>query len=265
MSYGVTKLWASRTGRARAAGKRKGKSTKTAKRSKARSAPRAKKRKSRAPRAVKPSAKRRAAKPRKAKKPKAAKLYKRYDPVTGELAKVTADDPRYDDWRKTRGTVASRKKALLKADPLEYAKTFGLKAASTRAERAAASVASRAARKVAPIAGGGLASVGSTLLKFAPLAGLTAAAIGAVLLQNKSVSDARLALGEKINALSRAFVAAQAQLAKEYRVPSFGHVPEEARTRLLNGYKAALAAAQKATIVPQSGKFGQFGYHTTGR
>jgi hypothetical protein len=185
--------------------------------------------------------------------------------VTGELAKVTKDDPRYDDWRKTRGTVASRKKALLRADPLEYAKTFGLKAAGQRASRTGAAIASRVVRKVAPIAGGGLASLGSTALRFAPLAGLTAAAIAAVLLQNRSVSNARLALGEKVNALSRAFADAQLQLAKEYRVPSFGHVPVEARTRLLNGYKEALAAAQKATIIPQSGKFGQFGYHTTGR
>lgn len=273
MSYGVTKTWALQPSRARAAGSSRGKRTKTAKRSKRASVPRARKpSRKRKPkslvRSVATSKKKKPSKRSKratTKKSKAPKLYKRYDPVTGELAKVTKDDPRYDDWRTTRGTVASRKKKLLKEDPLEYARTFGVKAVSTRAERAGAAVVGRTLRKVAPLAVGGVARVAPALAAIAPLAALTAAGIAAVLLQNRSVANARLALGEKINALSRAFVAAQVQLAKEYRVPSFGQVPSEARNRLLDGYKQALAAAQKATIVPQSGKFGQFGYHTTGR
>ena len=102
-------------------------------------------------------------------------------------------------------------------------------------------------------------------LPFAGIAGLTGAAIGLVLLQNKSVSDARLALGEKINKLSLAFAAAQKQMASEYGVAHFGDVPSEARSRLLAGYKDALNKLSASTVVRQGGRFGQVAYHTTGR
>jgi len=81
MSYGG-KTWGSRAGRAKAAGKRKKKSTPTAKKSKRGSAPRAKKKKPKAGKPVKPT------RPKKNKPPKKPKKKKPrtfgYDPETGD-------------------------------------------------------------------------------------------------------------------------------------------------------------------------------------
>lgn len=265
MSYGVNQTWASQPGRAPAAAKRSARSTTTkrARKKSARSVPRARKKstrkksatvRTRAARAPKQPKKPRA---KKVKKAKAPKLYKRYDPVDGHLEKVTRDDPRYDEWRRSKGTVASRKKALLKKDPLEYAKTFGADTVRKRASRAAETAVLRVGRKVAPLALAGASRVASVAVSLAPLAALSAAALAAILLQNRSVANARLALGDRINALSLAFVEQQKRLAAEHGVKTFGEVPAAPRAALLAGYKQALSQLVAATTVTQSaGKFG---------
>jgi hypothetical protein len=172
---------------------------------------------------------------------------------------VTEADPRYEEFLERKPSAAKRKVNKLLAAPVAFVGAeIGKHAAS------------RVSRNLPRAIRGGLTRAGelysaAAAAGFAPLAGLTGAAIAAVLLQNKSVSDARLALGERVNALSRAFVAAQNQMAAEYRVAHFADVPAEARGRLLAGYKAALTAASQATVVKQGGRFGQIAYHTTGR
>lgn len=253
MSYGVTTTWASQHGRAPAAGKRKGKSTTTrkARKKSGTSAPRAKKKRTRKKSATRAASARAARAPRaraprarkaRAKKAKAPKLYKRYDPVTGELAKVTKDDPRYDEWRKTRGTVASRKKALAKSDPLEYARTFGVKAVQQRASRAAEAAVVRSARKVAaPVS----AALAPSVARFAPLAlpavvaaGTVAAGVAAYMALAR---NERIAAGNRINQISLAFVKSQQDVVKQLGVRSWQDVPLELRNKLLDGYKRAIA------------------------
>jgi hypothetical protein len=218
-----------------------------------------------APKAPKaPKARKARKKSTRTKKPR---LYKRYDPVDGHLEKVTRDDPRFDEWRTTRGTVASRKKKLLREDPVEYARTFGVTAVKRRAERSAETVVARTARAAARPAAAALAPFASRVAPFiGPVATLAAGAIALLLLQNRSVRNARLALGERINALSLEFVKQQQLMAQQYHVEHFGDVPAEARTRLLNGYKQALDQLTAATRVQQpTSKFGTVTYHTIGR
>lgn len=187
-----------------------------------------------------------ASRKRSSRKARAPKLYKRYDPVTGELAKVTKDDPRYEDWRRTRGTVASRKKALARSDPLEYARTFGLKAVKQRAERAATTAVSRVGRRIAAPA---TAAVAPTLARFAPLAlpavvaaGTVAAGVAAYLALAR---NERIAAGERINQISREFVAHQRELVRQLGVTGWLQVPSDLRNKLVNGYKAAIAEVSK--------------------
>lgn len=194
------------------------------------------------------------------KRAKKARTYVRYDPTTGARVKVTKADPRYAAWSNRKPSKRAKLQEQILNAPGEYVAKRAKSVATTAAGHAATGVA----RRVAPAALGLVGRVVSSAA-FAPLAGLTGAAIAAVLLQNRSVARARLALGEKVNALSRAFVAAQLQMAGEYGVQHFGDVPAEARNRLLAGYKAALTDASKATQVTQSGRFGTVTYHSTGR
>jgi hypothetical protein len=162
------------------------------------------------------------------------------------LEKVTKDDPRYTEWRTTKGTVATRKKSLLKKDPLTYARTFGVKAVSQRAERAAGAAASRTARSVSrPI----LAAVAPIAARLAPLAvpgiiaaGTVAAGVAAYMALAR---NERLAAGERINQISREFVQHQQDVIRQLRVASWAQVPAELRTKLLNGYKAAIDEVSK--------------------
>lgn len=245
MSYGVTKTWAAPRSRARAATSSKRKTTKTVKKSSRVSVPRAKKPKKRKTSKAS-TAKRTAKKPRakraaKAKKPKAPKTYKRYDPVTGALAKVTKDDPRYDEWRTTKGTVASRKKKLLKEDPLEYAQTFGVSAVKKRAERAVSTTVSKAARKVSAPVGAALAPTLARLAPFAIPAVITAGTVAAGVAAYMALArNERKSAGERINEISREFAEHQAEVVKQLRVANWQAVPAELRTKLVNGYKAAI-------------------------
>jgi hypothetical protein len=178
---------------------------------------------------------------------------------------VTSDTFEYRDWPSRKPSKKKIAREAFKSDPLGTTGSITQQAAKRSIEKLGEHTATRLARGVRTTAVPAALAGARALAPFAGIAGLTAAAIGLVLLQNKSVSDARLALGEKVNKLSLAFVAAQKQMAAEYRVEHFGDVPAEARTRLLNGYKDALTRLQRATVVTQGGRFGQVAYHTTGR
>lgn len=179
--------------------------------------------------------------------------------------RVTNDTFEYRDWPSRKPSKKKIAREAFKTDPLGTTGSITQQAAKRSIEKLGEHTATRLARTARTTAIPAALAAGRSLLPFAGIAGLTALAIGAVLLQNKSVSDARLALGERIRKLSLAFIAAQNQMAAEYRVPHFGDVPSEARARLLAGYKDALNKLSAATVVRQGGRFGTVDYHTTGR
>lgn len=204
------------------------------------------------------------------KKPRAkkARLYTRYDPTTGQKVRVTADTFEYRDWPSRKPSKKKLAREAFKTDPIGTTGTMLQLAGKRSVEKIGEHVAVGVLRKgrgLLPVAAAGaLEALGSTAL--VGTAALTAAALTAVFLQNASVKNSRLALGDRINALSREFVKQQADMARAYGVAHFADVPAEARNRLLTGYKDALAAlTASARRVPQAGKFGQQGYNTIGR
>jgi hypothetical protein len=163
--------------------------------------------------------------------------------VDGHLEKVTADDPRFDEWRKTKGTVASRKKALLKANPLEYARTFGVKAASTRAERAAGAAGSRGLRAVAKGAGAFAPGVATALGATAAVtAGFAILAAGYVV-SDRIAKNQGLKLGARLNAISEQFIQTQNAVIVRLHARSWGEVPQAIRDKAVLDYKRALSTA----------------------
>lgn len=182
-----------------------------------------------------------ASRKRSARKAKAPKLYKRYDPVTGELAKVTKDDPRYDEWRTTRGTVASRKKALARKDPLEYARTFGVETAKKRAARAAESTVIRTGRNVARALGPGV--VGTAAAYSAAITAQLAILAAGYVVMDRVAKNQQLKLGDRLNAISNEFVAQQNAIIVKAHARSWQEVPEEIRKKAVANYQRALATA----------------------
>lgn len=196
---------------------------------------------------------------------KKAKLYTRYDPTTGQKVRVTNDTFEYRDWPSRKPSKKKIAREAFKSDPLGTTGSITQQAAKRSIEKLGEHTATKLARGARTTAVPAIVAAGRALAPFAGIAGLTGAAIALVLLQNRSVADARLALGERINKLSLAFAAAQKTMAAEYRVAHFGDVPSEARNRLLQGYKDALNKLSAATVIRQGGRFGTVDYHTTGR
>lgn len=190
---------------------------------------------------------RRASRSRKAKKPR---LYSRYDPVTGEKVRVTRDDPRFDEWSSRKASKKTRAARLKREDPLAYARTFGLEAVKKRAERQATVTGGRIAKTVAPaLVAGARAALASPIVQAAGAVGLIGAAIYAMqkIGERMDRSD-----GEKINAISLQFAHTQSEVAKQYG-GKWANVPEDVRTKLVNGYKKAISdvtAYRRGTLRP---------------
>lgn len=255
MSYGVTKQWQASHGRARRAAKTSSRSKSRSKRKgSSRSAQRAKKKRSsvQLPRArsARPR-KKRASRPRakKARTPRAKKerTYSRYDPASGRKVKVTADDPRFDEWPSRKPSARKRTAAKIRADPVGY---IG-KRVQQRIERQVESATARTARRVAPaLVGAGRAALGGALAVSAP-----AVAAGAALTLALGLSAALLKLsglplktGEKVNRISAAFVASQRALMQASGVTVWERVPEDARRKLLAAYRSALQRATQGVV-----------------
>jgi hypothetical protein len=217
--------------------------------------------------ARKSTTKRSAKRSARAKKPKAkkARLYTRYDPTTGQKVRVTNDTFEYRDWPSRKPSKKKLAREAFKTDPFGTTGSIAQQAAKRSIERVGEHAATRILRGARTAAIPGLVAGARALAPLAGVAGLTAAALGLLLLEQRSVRNARLTLGERVNALSREFVALQQQLAKEYGVDSFSQVPAEARNRALEGYKQAIAKATAATKVTTRGRFGTVTYSTIGR
>lgn len=254
MSYGVNK-WASRPGRARAAGTRSARSTRTAKRKKAASArparkkSRAKKpaRKSRVDisyytdaelRALKKKPKKakktRAKKPKKAKAPK-RKKFTRYDPETGRKVSVYEDDYRFDEWPDRKPSKSSKLAAKIREHPVDYALERATKVATARGRTASRSVG----RKLSGLVTGG-AGAAATLGAAAAAVGIIAAAY---VVADQIAKNGRVKLGDRINAISQRFALAQQEIERKYGTTRWDQVPADVRARWLSDYKRALSVA----------------------
>lgn len=245
MSYGVNRSWASPPGRARAAGKRKGKSTRTRKRRPSGSVPRARKKsRSRKRPATKKGSKRaqlssltkkkKAPKRKKAKAPK-RKKFTRYDPVSGRKVSVYEDDYRFDEWPDRKPSKSSKLAAKIREHPVDYALERATRVATARGRTATRSVG----RKLSGLVTGGAGAV-ATLGAAAAAAGIIATAyvVADAIAKNQQVK-----LGEKVNAISNRFAQAQREIEAKYGGRSWEAVPQDVRSKWLAEYKRALSVA----------------------
>jgi anti-sigma factor RsiW len=166
------------------------------------------------------------------------KKYKRYDPFTGAMVQVTKDDPRYSEWRRTRGTVASRKKQMLREDPVEYAQTFGTQTVKRTAQRKVEQAAGRIVRRALPaVAASPALQKAAGALPVIGTVGLLAAAgiLGGWLMDKATKTE-----GDRLNALSLAFVKAQEEMKRRAGVRTWLEVPSEPRNKLYREYLDAI-------------------------
>jgi hypothetical protein len=146
---------------------------------------------------------------------------------------VTADDPRYDDWPSRKPSKNSKLAAKLRDRPLELAAEEGSK---------------HVARQLRSKARSSLGTAAKTAI--ASSAGLiTAAAASAAILATAYVvadqiaKNQRVKLGDRINAISQRFVAAQQDIERKYGTTRWADVPADVRAKWLSDYKRALGTA----------------------
>lgn len=245
MSYGAS-LWLSSSGPAPRATSRKKAAPKKKRATSARAAkkkPKKKKSKAAPKKKQKVSKKRSAPRSKKPKapKPKKAKLYTRYDPVTGKSAKVTIDDWRYDEWSSRKLTKKAREKKLLVDDPLKYVTSVGIESVAKKTGTKVIRQAKTAARKQLPNVGR-LVTPGALAAGAAITAGLAGLAAAFVVGEQIAKSGKR-ALGERINQLSYRFVETQNALIKQFRGTHWSDVPEQVRNKAVADYKKLLSIA----------------------
>lgn len=238
MSYGVNRSARTTTrrkkrqpsrGRVRSAAKSKkrGRSTKSVSRARRTPKPRSRPRK-------RASAKR----PRKVASKK-ARLFTRYDPTTGQKVRVTADTFEYQQWPSRKPSKKKIAREALKSDPVGTIGMLGATAGKRAAERAGERTVSTVLRSGRGAIATGLTAAASSS---AAVALAAAGAVGAAIFAMGEVAKRLdVALGERANAISRQFVATQQQVIKQYGGSRWEDVPVDLRTKLVNGYKAAIA------------------------
>lgn len=155
---------------------------------------------------------------------------------------VTADDPRYSEWPSRKPTKYEKQANKFLDKPVEYATTEAIKKLHRRG-----STAVRTA--LAPLAAGARAALALPAVQAAAAIGIAGAAIYAM---QKIGERMDLNDGAKINAISQQFAHTQAEIAKKYG-GSWQRVPEDVRTKLVNGYKKAISdvtAYRRGTLRP---------------
>lgn len=150
---------------------------------------------------------------------------------------VTADDPRYEEWPSRKPSKYQKEAAKLYEKPGEYIAEKAVRAAHRKTsgvrKSVAGAVATIAANPAVRVVAGGAVSIA------AGLAIITAADAVA----QQLAKSGKLALGEKLNALSRDFVTTQRALIRAYDVADWQHVPQQVRDEAVKSYKRALATA----------------------
>jgi hypothetical protein len=185
---------------------------------------------------------------------KKARLYTRYDPETGQKVRVTADTFEYANWVSRKPSKKKIQRAALKADPLGTIGQVGLAAGTRAAEKIAERGVRTVARKYG-VAGAAAAAEGAAALGYGSVA-LAALPIAAAL--GGALYYYSLQPGAEENKLSLSFVAAQKTLMQQTHAATWTDVPEQARNRLLNEYKAGLkriAEVRRATSLQTSNRY----------
>jgi hypothetical protein len=249
MSYGANRWAATRT-RARSAGSSKPRKRRAKKSSiaSARAAPKKRgKRVSRSTKRAAPKKRSRATKPRAARKPRAkkARLYSRYDPVTGLKARVPATDPRYHEWPSRKPSLSKRRAEQFKVAPLKTAGQVALGVIQRRAEAQVSRTASRIATKTAPAAG----ALAAAALPYAASTVAALAAGAASYLLARAVTSSGATIDQRVARANLAFRQARAYAMQQAGAREYNDLPAAVRDRLSATWKAALATAQAGPII----------------
>jgi hypothetical protein len=182
----------------------------------------------------------RAAKKRTARK-KAPKKYTRYDPLTGQKAKVTADDPRYTEWlpRKPGKKKIRQERA---AELLGGSRVAGVIAEEVgrKAAQRAATVAKTTGRKVAGQALGAVGATAALSVAAQAAAVATAGALAYGLTRLILTHDA----GANLDKAYREYSGAKRALMAQTGSSSWADVPKAARDRLHAAYQEAVVRAK---------------------
>ena len=167
----------------------------------------------------------------------------RYDPVTGQKVKVTADDPRFDEWSNRKPSKRSKLAKKIRERPGEYIAERATKVLEARTRVAATSLGRVVARSAPAALALGAAAASAAIL-----------AAGYVVM-DKVARSRGIALGERANDISRKFTATQAAIMRAFNAGSWSQVPQDVRDKATNDYKRALgtlyAQAQGSALVGQ--------------
>jgi hypothetical protein len=241
-------------GRAQAAAKRKGRATSTKRATSARPARRKRAASSRtkARRSKSTGARRTTSKSSRTKKPKAPRLYTRYDPETGQKVRVPVDSYEYANWVSRKPSKKKQQRAALVSNPVGTVGTIALlagrKAIERAGERAGRQALQRAAKWAPEAYAAAQAAGGATVV-----AAVSAAALvgGAIYAMGKLAEMHNVALGERANRITAAFAKTQDDVIAQAtgrrprsdaeRAHLWQSVPSDLRTKLVKGYKDAIA------------------------
>jgi len=227
------------TGRARSAAKSKRAGTRTKSGGRARSTAKVAAKK----RSTTRSTKKKKSAPRKKPSAKKARLYTRYDPTTGQKVRVTSDTFEYQQWPSRKPSKKKIAREALKTDPVGTLGMLGATAGKRAAERAGERAVSTALRSGRGAIATTVLGTASSLAASSTAVALAAAgAVGAAIFAMGEIAKRYdVALGERANQISRQFVVTQQQVIKQYGGSRWEDVPLDIRTKLVNGYKAAIA------------------------
>jgi hypothetical protein len=175
------------------------------------------------------------------KKAKKARLYTRYDPTTGQKVRVYADSFEYASWPSRKPSKKKLAREAFKTDPFGTTGTIAQTAAKRSIERLGEHTATRVLRTArtgaVPAALAGARALAPLAIPLAVAAGTVAAGIAGFVAISRA--ERRLA-ADRINEISRAFVATQKQVEQQLGVSSWQQVPSDLRAKLVKGYTDAI-------------------------
>lgn len=181
-------------------------------------------------------------------------MYTRYDPETGQKVRVTKDTFEYAEWPSRKPTKKKIQREALKRDPLGTGAQVITEAVKKSAARTVERETGKVARSVGGSAalGGAAATARATAAAVAPAVAAAALVGGALYAMGRIGQLRNVAAGERANRISREFVAAQQAIMKQLRVARWDDVPQDIRTKLVNGYKKQISEVY-STFVPLAG------------
>jgi hypothetical protein len=156
--------------------------------------------------------------------------------------RVTNDTMEFASWPSRKPSKKKIARAAFRSDPVGTSGTLIQQAAKRSVEKAGEEIVRSGIRagRVAVRSGAG-AATREVLVGALPVIGTVGALAAAGILGGWLMDKATDSVGDKINRISYAFVAAQQALIHKTGVRTWQEVPDGPRTKLLQEYKAALA------------------------